>query len=103
MQKLFGQCPNASSMYLRRASLTTGFNSGVNICPNKGLTIQDLDFGTLGGIKKLVFFTFRQKGGGGSRPILKILIRKYSDFLTKGGGLSPNPKGFYQKNCDFLT
>ena len=36
--------------------------------------------------KKTIFFTFGQKGGGGSRPIQKNLIRKYSvllPFLTK--------------------
>ena len=35
-----------------------------------------------GGVKKMFFFTFHPKGVGGSRPIQKILIRKYSDFLT---------------------
>ena len=34
-----------------------------------------------GEASKLFFFTFGKKGGG-SRPIHKILIRKYSDFLT---------------------
>ena len=48
-----------------------------------------------GGVKKTVFFTFGQKGGGGSRPIQKILIRKYSDFFDqRGGGSHPIQKGF---------
>ena len=32
------------------------------------------------GVKKLVFFLLSVKGEGGSWPIQKILIRKYSDF-----------------------
>ena len=39
--------------------------------------------GITGGINDC-FFYFRSKGEGGSRPIQKILIRKYSDFFTKG-------------------
>ena len=31
------------------------------------------------GVKKTVFLLYKR--GGGSRPIQKILIRKYSDFL----------------------
>ena len=72
-----------------------GAASGVQLC-RRGL----FQTGNVrGGIKKknCFFFTFRQKGGG-SRPILKILIRKYSDFFDQRGGVSPNPKGFYQKN-----
>ena len=47
--------------------------------------------------KKTVFFYFRSKGRrGGSRPNQKIFIRKYSDFFDQRGGVSPNPKGFYQ-------
>ena len=46
-----------------------------------------------GGIKKRnFFFTFGQ-GGGRSRPIQKILIRKYSDFFLP----------FLTKNWVFLT
>ena len=63
--------PNASAMYLRRASLTTGVNSGVNICPNNGLTIQDLDFGTY----FLKFF----------RSILEPFHQDYCYFHDKNG------------------
>ena len=64
-----------------------------------------------GGVKKLFFFTFGQKGGG-SRPIQKILTRKYSDFfdhfdqklsflpffsLRGGGGLSQSKKSLSEK------
>ena len=63
--------PNASAMYLRRASLTTGINSGVNICPNNGLTIQDLDFGTY----FLKFF----------RSILESFHQDYCYFHDKNG------------------
>ena len=58
----------------------------------------DKNCGTLrGAIKKTGFFTFGQKGGGGSRPIQKILIRKYSDFFDQGGGSHPIQKGFIGK------
>ena len=63
--------PNASAMYLRRGSLTTGVNSGVNICPNNGLTIQDLDFGTY----FLKFF----------RSILEPFHQDYCYFHDKNG------------------
>ena len=36
-----------------------------------------------GVVKKWSLFTFGQKGGMGSRPIQKILIRKYLDFFTE--------------------
>ena len=36
----------------------------------------------MGGIKNC-FFYFRSKKGGGSQPIQKILIRKYSDFFDQ--------------------
>ena len=36
-------------------------------------------FAVRGGVKESVFFTFGQKGG--SQPIQKILVRKYSDFV----------------------
>lgn len=58
-------------MYLRRASLTTGVNSGVNICPNNGLTIQGLDFGTY----FLKFF----------RSILEPFHQDYCYFHDKNG------------------
>ena len=32
------------------------------------------------------FWLFVKRGAGGSRPIQKILIRKYSDFFDQGGG-----------------
>ena len=40
-----------------------------------------------GGIKN-VFFYFRSKRGGGSRPIQKILIRKYSNFFDQRGSMT---------------
>ena len=46
---------------------------------------------------KLVFFYFRSKGGrGGLGQSKKKLSENTQIFLTKGGGVSPNPKGFYQ-------
>ena len=42
------------------------------------------------GVKKL-FFTFGQNGGG-SQPIKKILIRKYSDILPKREGLTQSKR-----------
>ena len=54
-----------------------------------------LSYTPLGEASKKLFFYFRSKRGGGSRPIQKIPTRKYLDFLTNGGGVSPNPKGFY--------
>ena len=71
-----------------------------------------------------IFLLSVKREAGGSRPIQKILIRKYSNFFwLRGGGLTqskksssentqifftkggilPNPKGFYQKNWDFLA
>ena len=50
-----------------------------------------------GSHKKLFFFTFGQKGGGGGLgQSKKSLSENTQIFLTKGGGVSPNPKGFYQ-------
>ena len=52
-----------------------------------------------GGVKKkiLVFFDFLSKGGrGGLGQSKKSLSENTQIFLTKGGGVSPNPKGFYQ-------
>ena len=37
-----------------------------------------------------------QKEGGGLGQIKKYLSENTQIFLTKGGGVSPNPKGFYQ-------
>ena len=51
--------------------LTTGVNSGVNICPNNGLTIQGLDFGTY----FLKFF----------RSILEPFHQDYCYFHDKNG------------------
>ena len=47
--------------------------------------------------KKLFFFYFRPKGGGVLGQYKKPLSENTQIFLTKGG-VSPNPKGFYQKN-----
>ena len=54
-----------------------------------------------GGIKNCFFFTFCQKGRG-FRPIPKILIRKYSDFLTKGGGALTQPKRVLSEKLRFF-
>ena len=43
------------------------------------------------------FLLFVKRGAGGSRPIQKILIRKYSDFFDQGGGSHPIQKGFIRK------
>ena len=51
--------------------LTTAVNSGVNICPNNGLTIQGLDFGTY----FLKFF----------RSILEPFHQDYCYFHDKNG------------------
>ena len=48
--------------------------------------------------KILVFFDFRSKGGGGLGQSKKSLSENTQIFFDQGGGVSPNPKGFYQKN-----
>ena len=52
-----------------------------------------------GGVKKNTgfFWLSVKRGAGGSRPIQKILIRKYSDFFDQGGGSHPIQKGFIRK------
>ena len=48
--------------------------------------------------QKLVFFGHFPKGGGGGLVDSKISLTEktqiFLDFLPKGGGVSPNPKGF---------
>ena len=51
--------------------------------------------------KKQVFFGVSPKGGGGLAESKISLTEKteiFLDFFAERGGVSPNPKGFYQKN-----
>ena len=57
-----------------------------------------------GGVKKkYCFFYFRSKGGGRLGQSKKSLSENTQIFFDQRGGVSPNPKGFYQKNWDFLA
>ena len=80
---------------------SSGVEGSINTDPNSIKVFQHSFNETTGnkgrGQKKiLVFFDFRSKGGGGLGQSKKSLAENTQIFLTKGGGVSPNPKGFYQ-------
>ena len=50
-------------------------------------------------IKKTgIFFDYFAEKGGGLGQSKKSLSENTQIFFDQGGGVSPNPKGFYQKN-----